>query len=216
MSLPLRLAALIPFLGPAFTPGAEAQDFPDVQVFTNRVLFAKQAADQREREAERRRVEELGQRTEQQAAMLQTQADAVRQLDGELRQIRGERQILDIAQTFDAAIVARRFLLVRPLLTATVTVDLGGGASFSGTLSADDFVARLPALTAGSGILPRSNQRVQINGSHATLTSDGYAWNRPVRSRDALDRYAGKYEYGFEQAPDGWKLVELSFQPYTP
>lgn len=189
--------------------GAHAQDFPDTQVMANRVLFAAQDAAAERRAAERRRVDDLAQRADQQAALLQAQAASVQRLGDELQNIRDERQLIDLAAAFDAALIAKRWALVRGFLADTVTIDLDGQPEATGTVQpADLFVTSLPTLTAGRVILPRSNQQARIDGEHATLSSDGYAWKTAATSRDLR---SGQYEYRFVRAANGWKIDALVF-----
>lgn len=189
--------------------GAHAQDFPDTQAIANRVLFAAEDAAAERRAAERRRVDDLAQRADQQAALLQAQAASVQRLGDELQTIRDERQLIDLAVAFDAALIGKRWTLVRGFLADTVAIDLYGKPESIGIVqSAELFVTSLPALTAGRIILPRSNQQAHVDGEHATLSSDGYAWSTAATSRDLQ---AGRYEYRFERVADGWKIDALIF-----
>ena len=197
--------------GLTIATGAEAQDFADVQVMANRVLLSNEDAVQQRRLAEQRRVNELDQRAREQGVLLQQQAVSVQQLGGELEQIRDERQLIDLASAFDAAVLAGHGPLARSLLAETVTVELVGRPGVSAeAIAASDFVDRLSA--ARGRILPRSDQRVRVEGEHAVLTSVGYAWSRQGREAQTLDRSLGQYEYGFTRMPDGWKIDRIIFR----
>lgn len=210
---PGRLSSLPVALGLLICGRAGAQEFPDVQTMANRVLFAAQDAARDRRVAEQRRVDELAARAERQEAQLQAQATSVQQLGDELRLIRDERQLIDLADAFDAAIVARRWSLARSVLADILTIDLGGQAEADPTiLSADDFVARLTTGATGSGMLPRSNQHAQIDGDRAVLTSNGYAWSNAGALRAGRVVRPGQYEYRFERSPTGWKINGLIFR----
>ncbi|WP_375397786.1 nuclear transport factor 2 family protein [uncultured Sphingomonas sp.] len=203
---PVQVAAAL-----LIASSANAQDFADTQAMANKVLFSAQDAARDKRVAEQRRIEDLARRTDQQATLLQAQAASVQQLGDELQLIRDERVLIDLAAAFDATLVGRRWTLVRTFLADPIAIDLDGQPGAAGTMSADAFVASLPALTAGGSILPRSNQRVRIDGGSATLSSDGYAWRRANGSPTSRDLQAGQYEYRFERATDGWKIDGLTF-----
>lgn len=192
--------------------GADAQDFPDTQVLANRVLFAAQDAAQERRAAEQRRVDEIGRRADQQAVALQEQATVVRRLESELQAIKDERRLIQLAEAFDAAVRERRWPDARALLADVVTVDPVGQPIPPEAMAADSFIAGLPASLAGSAVLPRSNQEVRIDGEHAVLTSDGYAWGRADNAKGALAQRAGKYEYRFLRTAEGWKIEALFFR----
>lgn len=210
---PGRLSSLPVALGLLICGSAGAQEFPDVQTMANRVLFAAQDAARDRRVAEQRRVDELAARAERQEAQLQAQATSVQQLGDELRLIRDERQLIDLADAFDAAIVARRWSLARSVLADILTIDLGGQPEAEPTiLSADDFVARLTTGAMGSGMLPRSNQHAQIDGDRAVLASNGYAWSDAGSLRAGRVVHPGQYEYRFKRSPTGWKINGLIFR----
>ena len=198
-------------LGLCTATSVAAQDFADVQVMANRVLLSNENAAQQRRLAEQRRVQELDQRARQQEVFLQQQSVTVQQLGGELQKIKNERQLIDLASGFEAAVLAGRGALVRPLLADIVTVELSGQSGApTETMAASDFVDRLSAVRGG--VLPRSNQRVRVEGDHAVLRSAGYAWNQQGHSAKALDRLSGEYEYGFRRMSDDWKIDRIVFR----
>lgn len=211
-----RLAAIAALL-PGMPLAIAAQDFPDAQSLSNRVLFAREDVAAARRLAERRRIEELGARAAQQAVLLQAQARSVRQLGDELRTLKDERELIELANSFDAAMAAERWTAVRSLLAADVAIDLGlpPGAA-AATVTADALVSTLSQALVRGGLLPRSNQRVGFAADHATVSSEGYAWGRPGRSPQVLEQQFGRYEYRYLRTAGGWKIDGLAFRPALP
>lgn len=195
-------------LGFLLTGGATAQEFPDVQRLTNTALYADQDIAARRRQAERDELERLARRSAEQAALLDQQSASVRQLAGELQQVRDERAIIEAAAAFDAALAVRHFDLVRPLVADAITFDLPGRA---GTMvPAERFIAALSALAPLGSVSPRNGQRLRLDDERGTLLSQGYGWGRATASQ------AGEYEYGFRRSVGGWRLDTLLFRPASP
>lgn len=212
-----KALAAIAALLPAMPLAAAGQDFPDAQSLSNRVLFAREDVAAARRVAERRRIEELDARATQQAVLLQEQARSVRELGGELRTLKDERELIELANSFDAALATGRWAAARSLLAAEVAVDLGRppGAPVS-TVAADALVSTLSQTLVRGGVLPRSNQRIGFDADHATVSSEGYAWGPPGRSPQVLEQQFGRYEYRYLRTAEGWKIDGLAFRPALP
>lgn len=191
---------------------ADGQDFPDVQRITNKVLFAGRDAAERKQAAERLRVEELDRRTRQQTEQLQEQAVTVHQLSQDLTRIQDERQLLGIAQEFDAAIAAGRWSQARSFLTEVVTIDLGPqGVAPQGTIEAGAFLASLQRYLKSGSVLPRSGQQAQIQGDKAVLTSQGYGWVQATERKTRSEQQFGTFKYTLGRSQEGWKIDGVMF-----
>ena len=209
---PLLAASLI-----ALPVAAHAQDFPDTQRLAATALFAAQDAAAEKRAAEQRRVDELDRREQAQAILLNQQAASVAQLGSELQNVRAERELIDLAAAFDAAIAAGRWDAARALLGDSVSLDLAGRTdAIATTLPADVAISEVRQSVGTSGVLPRSNQRVRIDADNASVTSDGYAWGTPGRAGSVAGRRFGQYAYHFTRTSAGWRIDGLAFHLATP
>lgn len=204
-----RLATLLVLLSPS---AARPQEFTQVQSLTSRLLFAKEDQAALQRQAERRRIEELDQRAQRQAALLEQQAASVQQLGVQLQVIRDEKALVDLAEAFDAAVLAGRASDARMLLADDVIIRLADApTALDLSQAADAFIAGPTLASAAGAVLPRSNQRVRIDGDRAVLTSDGYTWGRPRSAGPNLDRRSGRWEYSFVRSAGRWKIERISF-----
>ncbi|WP_375390820.1 nuclear transport factor 2 family protein [uncultured Sphingomonas sp.] len=209
---PLFAATLL-----AFPAAARAQEFADTQRLAATALFAAQDAATARREAEQRRVDEIDRRAAAQAVLLDQQAASVARLGDELQGIRAERQLIDLAAAFDAAIAAGRWEAARALLGEDVTLDIADRTDAVATvLPADAALAAVRQVVGNGGVLPRANQDVVVDAGSATVTSDGYAWGAPGRAAPAPARRFGRYAYRFARTPAGWRIDGLAFHPITP
>lgn len=222
MAVPMRLSrealALITFpLSMLMASSARAQDLLDVQSTVSDTLFTARAIADREERAERRRIEAraqaMAQRTQQQAMILQEQAVTLKNLSGEVQELRDERQLIELASAFDAAIASSRWALARSFLSDVVTVELPNRSEPSAqAVSADAFISDLARSPASGGVLPRSNQRVRIEADRAVLSSNGYAWPAASGRKVPPSQRLGEYEYRFQRTGEGWRIEGLSFR----
>lgn len=191
---------------------ASGQEFTQVQSLTSRVLLAKEDLTAEQRAIEQRRVEELDKRTQQQAILLAEQTRAVRSLTGQLQLLQDERRLIDLVNAFDAAMAAGNQRLAREFVNDSVTLDvIGRSGEIPETLSGDVFVARISTSMTKGKTLPRSNQRVRIDGDHATLTADDASRNKSTTSIVSSSDRSGTYLYSLLKTPAGWKINGLAF-----
>ncbi len=201
----------------ATATGSAAQEFTQVQSLTSRVLFAKEDQAALRRQAEKRRIEELDQRAQRQAVLLEQQAASVRQLSDQLQVIRDEKALIDLADAFDAAVLAGRTADARALLADDVVIRLLDDPASPELRQAADAVVSAQILAPAAGaVLPRSNQRVRLDGDHGSLIADGYQWGQGRGGKTALDRRSGRWEYGFVRSTAGWRIDRVTFTRAMP
>ena len=193
---------------------ARAQD-PDVQALVDRTLFASVDLAVRKRAAERRQVEARAQALEQQghqqALLLQEQAVTLQRLAGELERLRDEREVIELADKFDAAAAAEDWTSVRAFLAEVISAELLSPAR---SVLADALVSEWSRAPAPGGVplRLRSNQRVQLDNNRAVLTFDGELRGRLDRQNRRTPYQKGVYEYHFSRSADGWKIDALRFR----
>ncbi|MEM7710440.1 MAG: nuclear transport factor 2 family protein [Pseudomonadota bacterium] len=130
-------------------------------------------------------------------------------------------EMIRIADALDAAVDAKDWTAARSFFADTIDVDftsLVGGEP--ATIPADGLIA------GWSGNLTETKESFHLRGNHriafdgadaATMTSNGYAWNRmeagadPANGGEALWEVWGTYEHGFARAEDGWEVTSMTF-----
>lgn len=130
-------------------------------------------------------------------------------------------EMIRLADTLDAAVDAKDWVLARSLFTDQIDVDftsLVGGEPAS--IPADGLIAGWSAnLTAEKESFHlRGNHRITFTGpDSAVMLSHGYAWNRMERGAlaenggNALWEVWGSYEHGFARVDGVWKINAMTF-----
>lgn len=132
-----------------------------------------------------------------------------------------QAEMTRIADSLDAAVDAKDWVLARSLFTDEIDVDftsLVGGEPT--TIPADGLIAGWSAnLTAEkTSFHLRGNHRITFTGADsAVMHSHGYAWNRMERGALAenggnpLWEVWGTYVHGFERVDGTWKINAMTF-----
>lgn len=144
-------------------------------------------------------------------------ADAAEPVNSETLVDRAE--LIRIADGLDTAVDAKDWAAARAFFADEVTVDFG---SLTGTgpvtIPSDALIAGWQGnLTAEkTSFHLRGNHAVEFDGADAaTVTSQGYAWNRlergalPENGGEALWEVWGSYTHGFTRTEAGWKINEM-------
>ncbi len=133
----------------------------------------------------------------------------------ELQALINERAVIRIADRIDRAVDAQDWRLARSYFADSVAVDF---SSLSGqppaTIPSDDLIAGWAANLKSSktSLHLRTNHDVVIDGDHATLNSNGYAWNRMEGNGDPLWEVWGTYEHRLTRGEGGWKVDGFTFR----
>ncbi|TIT81726.1 MAG: nuclear transport factor 2 family protein, partial [Mesorhizobium sp.] len=115
----------------------------------------------------------------------------------------------------DRAVDAQDWPLARSYFADRVTVDF---SSLSGrppaTIASDELIGTWSANLKGSktSLHLRTNHQVVIDGDRATVSSNGYAWNRMEGNGDPLWEVWGTYEHRLTRTQAGWKVDGFTFR----
>ncbi|CAN7573063.1 nuclear transport factor 2 family protein [Mesorhizobium amorphae] len=141
--------------------------------------------------------------------------DAAGAESSEWRAFTDERAVILIADGIDRAVDAQDWKLARSYFAEQVTVDF---SSLSGqppaTIASDDLIGTWAANLKGSktSLHLRTNHQVAIDGNGATVSSNGYAWNRMEGNGDPLWEVWGTYEHHLTRSDAGWKVDGFTFR----
>ena len=134
-------------------------------------------------------------------------------------------EMIRVANAIDAAVDAKDWEGARSYFTGTITIDfssLVGGEP--ATIPADGLIAGWSTnLTdAKTSYHQRGNHLVTFEGPDAaTMTSQGYAWNRygpgaeEANGGNDLWEVWGTYGHRFERTDDGWKVAAMSLDVHN-
>ncbi|MDX8434300.1 nuclear transport factor 2 family protein [Mesorhizobium abyssinicae] len=131
------------------------------------------------------------------------------------RALADERSVIRIADAIDRAVDAQDWPLARSYFADIVTVDF---SSLSGqppaTIPSDELVGTWSANLKGSktSLHLRTNHKVAFDGNGATVSSNGYAWNRMEGNGDPLWEVWGTYEHHLTRTQTGWKVDGFTFR----
>lgn len=117
-----------------------------------------------------------------------------------------ERAVIRIADAIDRAVDAQDWRLARSYFADRVTVDFSSlSGQPSATIASDDLIGTWAANLRGSktSLHLRTNHQVAIDANAATVSSNGYAWNRMEGNGDPLWEVWGTYEHQLVRAPAG-------------
>ncbi|UVK37059.1 nuclear transport factor 2 family protein [Mesorhizobium sp. AR10] len=126
-----------------------------------------------------------------------------------------ERAVIRIADAIDRAVDAQDWKLARSYFADSVSVDF---SSLSGqppaTIASDDLIGTWAANLRGSktSLHLRTNHQVVIDGDRATVSSNGYAWNRMEGNGDPLWEVWGTYEHRLGRSGVGWTVDGFTFR----
>lgn len=131
------------------------------------------------------------------------------------RALADERAVIRIADAIDRAVDAQDWKRARSYFADRVAVDF---SSLSGqppaTIAADDLIGTWSANLKGSktSLHLRTNHQVVIELDAATVSSNGYAWNRMEGNGDPLWEVWGTYEHRLKRLGDDWKVDGFTFR----
>ena len=129
-------------------------------------------------------------------------------------------EMIRVADAIDAAVNAKDWERTRSYFTDTITVDfssLVGGEP--ATISAHGLIAGWSTNLTDekTSFHQRTNHLVAFDGPDAaTMTSQGYAWNRyepggeEANGGDPLWEVWGTYGHAFTRTDDGWKVNAMT------
>jgi len=126
-----------------------------------------------------------------------------------------ERAVIRIADAIDRAVDVQDWPRARGYFADRVTVDF---SSLSGqppaTIAAADLIGTWAANLKGSktSLHLRTNHQVVFDGNSATVSSNGYAWNRMEGNGDPLWEVWGTYEHHLIRLGAGWKVDGFTFR----
>lgn len=126
-----------------------------------------------------------------------------------------ERAVIRIADSIDRAVDAQDWKRARSYFADRVTVDF---SSLSGqppaTIASDDLIGTWSANLKGSktSLHLRTNHQVVIEPDAATVSSNGYAWNRMEGNGDPLWEVWGTYEHHLTRSGASWKVDGFTFR----
>ncbi|ESW65018.1 nuclear transport factor 2 family protein [Mesorhizobium sp. C277A] len=131
------------------------------------------------------------------------------------RALADERAVIRIADAIDRAVDAQDWKLARSYFADRVTVDF---SSLSGqpaaTIPSDDLIGTWAGNLRGSktSLHLRTNHQVIFEADAATVSSNGYAWNRMEGNGDPLWEVWGTYEHHLVRSGTGWKVDGFVFR----
>ena len=129
-------------------------------------------------------------------------------------------EMIRVADAVDAAVDAKAWPTARALFTDTIDVDftsLAGGEP--ATIPSDALIEGWSANLAAekTSFHQRTNHRVRFDGPDAaTMTSEGYAWNRmeagadEANGGDPMWEVWGTYTHGFERVDGAWRVASMA------
>ena len=129
-------------------------------------------------------------------------------------------EMIRVADALDAAVDAKAWPTARALFTDTIDVDfsslVGGGPA---TIPSDALIEGWSTNLAveKTSFHQRTNHRVRFGGPDAaTMTSEGYAWNRMEAGAEAANggdpmwEVWGTYTHGFERVDGAWRVASMA------
>ncbi|RUU76746.1 nuclear transport factor 2 family protein, partial [Mesorhizobium sp. M7A.F.Ca.MR.362.00.0.0] len=126
-----------------------------------------------------------------------------------------ERAVIRVADAIDRAVDAQDWRLARSYFADRVTVDF---SSLSGqpaaTIASDDLIGTWAANLRGNktSLHLRTNHQVAIDGDAATVSSNGYAWNRMEGNGEPLWEVWGTYEHHLTRSGANWSVDGFTFR----
>jgi hypothetical protein len=132
-----------------------------------------------------------------------------------LQALLDERAVIRIADRIDRAVDAKDWPLARSYFADRVTVDF---SSLNGqppaTIPADELIAGWAGNLKGNktSLHLRTNHDVVIEGDHATVHSNGYAWNRMEGNGEPLWEVWGTYRHRLTRMDGSWKVDGFVFR----
>ena len=132
----------------------------------------------------------------------------------DVQRLADEAALIRITNAIDVAVDRKDWAAARaffaPELRADFTSLVGGAPA---VIPADELIAGWAANLKGSktSLHLRTNHLVTLSGDRATVTSNGYAWNRMEGNGDPLWEVWGTYVHTLVRTPEGWKVDGFTF-----
>jgi hypothetical protein len=131
-----------------------------------------------------------------------------------LRRIADESVIVRIANQLDHHVDSKDWARARALFADRITVTFAEkGKGEPRAMKADELIgmwrANLGAKKTSHHL--RGNHIVHVDGDHASVISNAYAWNRLEGNGDSMWEVWGHYRYELERSGPAWRITVFEF-----